>query len=146
MSMAGLPTVWLIPSQVRDELLAMRKGDTVDNHFVMACFLVQEGADVNIRNRAAHTPIQLCSSEMSTLMINFVNKNRWANFGMSQSCIFVPVDAWIYRCTGYVYTMEGVQIKGVILHIHDENCAEIIASLWLWPVWKYACWQSVVYS
>ena len=46
---------------------------------------------------------------------------------MSQSCIFVPVDA--YRCTGYVDTMEGVQIKGVILHIHDENCAEIIASL-----------------
>ena len=72
-SMAGF---WLISSQVRDELLAMRKGDTIDNHFVMACFLVQEGADVNIRNRAAHTPIQLCSSEMSTLMINFVNKSR----------------------------------------------------------------------
>ena len=68
--------IWLISSQVQDELLAMRKGDTpIDNHFVMACFLVQEGADVNIRNRVAHTPIQLCSSEMSMLMMNFVNKS-----------------------------------------------------------------------
>jgi len=62
-------------SKVRDELLAMRKGDAIDNYFVMACFLVQEGADLKIRNKAAHTPFQLCPAELASLMINFVNKS-----------------------------------------------------------------------
>ena len=47
---------------------APRTGTTV------ACFLVQEGAEIHLQNKNCHTPLQLCSPEIITIVMTFTGR------------------------------------------------------------------------
>ena len=45
----------------------------------VACFLVQEGADLYEKNILGQTPTQLCSDDITTLLLTFAVKKGQVN-------------------------------------------------------------------
>lgn len=43
----------------------------------VACFLVQEGADIYIQNKKDHATLQVCSPEVATIITSFIGKPRY---------------------------------------------------------------------
>ena len=67
-----------LSKQVRSTLLSLQNDANIPGHMILACFLVQEGADIHIKNKRGHSPMYLCPPDMQTLMLNFVNKSRYS--------------------------------------------------------------------
>ena len=52
------------------------EGDGTDHtSAVMACFLVQEGADLYIPNKKGNTPLLICSPDIATLVTRFIDQH-----------------------------------------------------------------------
>ena len=60
--------------QIQRDLSEDHKGFMIDPYVVVACFLVQEGGDLHIKNNNGISPLQLCPSDVSTLISTFVQK------------------------------------------------------------------------
>ena len=51
-------------------------GFKFDPYVVVACMLVQEGADPHIKNRLGESPLQKCTSDIASVVRQFARKHR----------------------------------------------------------------------
>ncbi len=57
--------------QVNDKLLSRHSGFAYEPYVVMACFLVQEGGDLYLRNFQGISPIQLAPPNVGNVITSF---------------------------------------------------------------------------
>ena len=76
-------------SQVRESL--GRPDDTGPHTSVtVACFLIQEGADILQQNKKGHTPLQTCTPEVVSMVTRF--KDSLPLKGLGSNCVQVYAD------------------------------------------------------
>ena len=61
--------------QIHDELSRLPL-DSVPVFLTVACFLVQEGADIKLRNNRGQTAAQACPADKRDILINYINKSK----------------------------------------------------------------------
>lgn len=57
---------------------------------VVACFLIQEGADTTAKNNKGQTPLDLCSPEMAVIAAAFSQKSTRLRFCAVVFCWYSP--------------------------------------------------------
>ena len=62
-------------TQIHDELSRLPL-DSVPVFLTVACFLVQEGADMSLRNHRGQTAAQACPRDKRDVLLNYINKSR----------------------------------------------------------------------
>ena len=67
--------MWCIIPQVHEELNRLGLG-SVPVYLTVACFLVQEGGDLRVRNNNGQTPAQSCPSERRDILLNYINNSK----------------------------------------------------------------------
>ena len=65
----------IICLQVCDELsrLSLR---SMPVYLIVACFLVQEGGDLRVRNNRGQTAAEICPPDMRDVLLNYFNKSK----------------------------------------------------------------------
>lgn len=61
--------------QIKADLEAQCSGFRIEPYVVVACFLVQEGGDMHMKNMLGQSPFQICSSDVGALITTFVQKH-----------------------------------------------------------------------
>ena len=63
-------------SQVHEELSRASGGRAVEGYVAVACFLVQEGADIHIKDKRGLSPYQMMSPEVASLITAYVKNTK----------------------------------------------------------------------
>ena len=65
--------------QVRENFGIVGDGSSTHGGATVACFLVQEGANMYVQNQKGHTPLQLCSPDIAALVTTFAGRKGWVH-------------------------------------------------------------------
>ena len=61
--------------QVEEELQTRHGGFEFEAYVVVACMLVQEGADLHLKNKMGQSPLQRCTSDLAAVVKAFAQKH-----------------------------------------------------------------------
>ena len=67
----------------------MGSGFKFDPYIVVACMLVQEGADPLIKNTRGESPLQKCPADVGSVIKMFSQKHRFVTESMLHSDIYI---------------------------------------------------------
>ena len=76
--------------QVQDELNRLPLG-SVPVFLTVACFLVQEGGDLRVRNNLGQAPANSCPADKRDIVLNYLNKSKSVVVLSLSVCCFVCV-------------------------------------------------------
>ena len=77
--------------QVQDELNRLPLG-SVPVFLTVACFLVQEGGDLRVRNNLGQAPASSCPADKRDIVLNYLNKSKSVVvLSLSACCLCVCV-------------------------------------------------------
>lgn len=66
--------VLFLHQQIQTDLEAAHRGMNIEPYITAVCFLVQEGADLHIKNRLGDSPLHLCHPDVRPIFTSFVAK------------------------------------------------------------------------
>ena len=69
--------------QVQDELNRLPLG-SVPVFLTVACFLVQEGGDLRVRNNLGQAPANSCPADKRDIVLNYLNKSKSVQYCLSR--------------------------------------------------------------
>lgn len=84
----------------------------------IACFLVQEGANIYVQNNKGHTPLQLCQPDIAALITSFIGKQRYGRARLCQKPgIGHQVRSPLFLCASQTSPFKIRQVAGCVQHL-----------------------------